>query len=81
MARLDKAGRPVLEEGETACCYAQSEKSWINDPAGISWETFLTSGEATTYGNPKPQSGGAGRSRALLRAGRASRRATACCTG
>ena len=52
--RLRKAGRPVLEEGKTTCCYAQSEKSWVNDPAGISWETFLTTGEATTYGSSRP---------------------------
>ncbi len=31
--------------------YAKSEKSWIDDPAGIAWETFLTSGESTTYGD------------------------------
>ena len=42
--RLNKAGAPVLEEGKTTCCYAKSEKSWIDDPAGISWETFLTTG-------------------------------------
>ena len=33
------------------CCYAKSEKSWIDDPAGISWETFLTTGESTDYGD------------------------------
>ena len=49
--RLGAAGRPVLEEGATTCCYAQSEKSWIADPDGIVWETFLTSGEATVYGD------------------------------
>src|SRR6476659_10929926 len=38
-ARLHKAGGAVIEQGETACCYAKSEKSWIDDPAGISWET------------------------------------------
>jgi uncharacterized glyoxalase superfamily protein PhnB len=54
-ARLNKAGAPVLEEGETTCCYAKSEKSWIDDPAGISWETFLTTGESTDYGNSRPQ--------------------------
>jgi Glyoxalase/Bleomycin resistance protein/Dioxygenase superfamily len=54
--RLKKADRPVLEEGKTTCCYAQSEKSWIDDPAGISWETFLTSGESTNYGTSKPDS-------------------------
>jgi catechol 2,3-dioxygenase-like lactoylglutathione lyase family enzyme len=53
--RLNKAGAPVLEEGKTTCCYAKSEKSWIDDPAGISWETFLTTGESTDYGNSRPQ--------------------------
>jgi catechol 2,3-dioxygenase-like lactoylglutathione lyase family enzyme len=51
--RLQNADAPVLEEGETTCCYAQSEKSWIADPQGISWETFLTKGESTTYGNSR----------------------------
>src|SRR6202166_835391 len=50
-ARLDKAGGTVLEQGQTACCYAKSEKSWIDDPAGIAWETFFTTGESTTYGD------------------------------
>src|SRR3954469_17594833 len=49
--RLDQAGRPVLEQGATTCCYARSEKSWVEDPAGISWETFLTHGESTNYGD------------------------------
>ena len=48
--RLRAAEGPVLEEGETVCCYAKSEKSWIADPDGIAWEAFLTSGEATVYG-------------------------------
>lgn len=48
--RLEAAGRPVLEEGATTCCYAQSEKSWIADPDGVVWEAFLTSGESTVYG-------------------------------
>jgi len=50
-ARLKDAGGTVLEQGETACCYAQSEKSWIDDPAGIAWETFHTTGESITYGD------------------------------
>jgi len=49
--RLKQADRPVLEEGATTCCYAQSEKAWITDPQGLSWETFLTSGESTVYGD------------------------------
>jgi catechol 2,3-dioxygenase-like lactoylglutathione lyase family enzyme len=48
--RLRRAERPVIEEGETTCCYAHSEKSWIDDPQGVQWETFLTTGESTVYG-------------------------------
>ncbi len=50
-SRLQVAGRPVLEEGATTCCYARSEKSWITDPDGVVWEAFLTSGESTVYGD------------------------------
>ena len=49
-SRLQSAGAPVIEEGETTCCYANSEKSWIFDPEGIAWETFLTHGESPVYG-------------------------------
>jgi len=49
-ARLHQAGGTILEQGQTTCCYAKSEKSWIDDPAGISWETFFTTGESTDYG-------------------------------
>lgn len=48
--RLKAADRPVLAEGQTTCCYAESEKSWIADPDGIVWEAFFTNGEATVYG-------------------------------
>ena len=50
-SRLQRAEAPMLEEGSTTCCYAKSEKSWIEDPQGIQWETFLTTGESTVYGS------------------------------
>jgi catechol 2,3-dioxygenase-like lactoylglutathione lyase family enzyme len=71
--RLKDAGAPVLEQGETSCCYARSEKSWIEDPAGISWETFLTTGESTNYGD------GTGERGVELRGEAASPPAAACC--
>lgn len=49
--RLRAAGAEIIEQGETACCYAKSEKSWIDDPAGIAWETFYTTGESINYGD------------------------------
>lgn len=48
--RLKAAEGTVLNEGVTTCCYAQSEKTWIADPQGVAWETFLTTGESTVYG-------------------------------
>ena len=50
-ARLRQAGGTNVEQGQTSCCYAKSEKSWIDDPAGIAWETFHTTGESTDYGD------------------------------
>ncbi len=32
----------LLDEGETTCCYARSEKHWVTDPQGIAWEHFHT---------------------------------------
>ena len=49
-ARIARSDAPVVEEGATTCCYAKSEKSWVTDPQGVVWETFLTQGESTTYG-------------------------------
>ena len=40
--RLSQAERPVIEEKDTVCCYARSDKQWIADPSGVAWETFLT---------------------------------------
>jgi catechol 2,3-dioxygenase-like lactoylglutathione lyase family enzyme len=65
--RLRGAERPVIEEGETTCCYAQSEKSWIDDPQGVPWETFLTTGESSVYGTDE------------IRPGREEEAAAACC--
>ena len=49
-SRLKQAGASTFDEEATTCCYAKSDKSWVNDPAGVRWETFYTFGDATTYG-------------------------------
>ncbi len=49
--RLQQAERPVLEEGATTCCYANSEKAWASDPQGLLWESFLTTGGSTIFGD------------------------------
>ena len=49
--RLKAAGRAVFEQAQATCCYAVSDKAWSADPAGLSWETFHSTGEATRYGD------------------------------
>ena len=60
-SRLKAAGERTFDETAVNCCYANSDKSWVNDPAGVRWETFLTHGEATTYGkDPAPKAAAVG---------------------
>jgi catechol 2,3-dioxygenase-like lactoylglutathione lyase family enzyme len=48
--RLAASGAELLEQKDAACCYARSDKAWVNDPQGIAWETFHSHGEITVYG-------------------------------
>jgi len=41
-ARAEAADMALLDEGDTTCCYARSEKHWLTDPQGIAWEHFHT---------------------------------------
>ena len=43
---VSKAEGEKFNEGDTVCCYAQSNKTWIKDPQGIEWEMFHTYGES-----------------------------------
>ena len=51
--RLKSADLSLFDEGETVCCYARSDKSWIEDPAGIAWEAYKTMEEAQFFGSNK----------------------------
>jgi catechol 2,3-dioxygenase-like lactoylglutathione lyase family enzyme len=53
-SRLKSAGEATLNQEATTCCYAQSNKAWVNDPSGVRWETFFTFSEATAYGEDEP---------------------------
>ena len=52
--RLKAAGEVTRDQEATTCCYARSDKAWVNDPSGLRWETFHTFGEATYYGEDEP---------------------------
>ena len=47
--RAEAAGLALLDEGETTCCYARSEKHWVTDPQGIAWEHFHTLDSIPTF--------------------------------
>jgi catechol 2,3-dioxygenase-like lactoylglutathione lyase family enzyme len=48
-ARAQAADMAILDEGETSCCYAQSEKHWVTDPQGVAWEHFHTLGSIPVF--------------------------------
>ena len=50
--RLDAADMAVLTETGTTCCYAKSDKHWVQDPSGIAWETYHTLDSAPTFNTP-----------------------------
>ena len=48
-ARAEAADLALLDQGETTCCYARSEKHWVTDPQGIAWEHFHTLGNIPLF--------------------------------
>jgi hypothetical protein len=52
-----KAGIAALDQAGASCCYAKSDKYWIEDPQGIAWETFHTLGSVPIYGEEAKRSG------------------------
>ena len=48
--KLKAAQAPLLEVGETVCCFSKSEKNWTMDPNGLKWETFRSFGDVEDYG-------------------------------
>lgn len=52
--RAEAADLALLDEGQTTCCYARSDKHWITDPQGVPWEHFQTLGNVPVFGRPAP---------------------------
>jgi catechol 2,3-dioxygenase-like lactoylglutathione lyase family enzyme len=48
-AQFEQADLSASHEGETVCCYARSDKSWVNDPNGIAWEAYHTMEDAELF--------------------------------
>ncbi|TKR29617.1 glyoxalase/bleomycin resistance/dioxygenase family protein [Luteimonas gilva] len=49
-ARADAAGLASEPEVGANCCYARSDKHWLEDPQGVVWEAFHTMGDIPVYG-------------------------------
>lgn len=47
--QLADANLTTHSEGEAVCCYAKSEKSWVEDPSGIAWEAYHTMADAQIF--------------------------------
>lgn len=58
--RAEAADLSLLDEGETTCCYARSDKHWLVDPQGIAWEHFHTLGNVPTFSAGEPAAAGLG---------------------
>jgi catechol 2,3-dioxygenase-like lactoylglutathione lyase family enzyme len=47
--QMSAANISTHSDGETTCCYAKSEKSWVEDPNGVAWEAYHTMEDARIY--------------------------------
>ena len=49
LGRLHRNGVDVLEEPNTTCCYAQSDKFWVKDADGMPWEMYAVTGDSAVH--------------------------------
>lgn len=52
---MKRADLALFDEGEATCCYATSEKSWLQDPNGIAWEAYHTMADAEFFNDALAQ--------------------------
>jgi len=79
-ARAEAADMALLDEGETTCCYARSEKHWVTDPQGIAWEHFHTLGNIPVFSEGRKADTASACCAPADSPSAASAEATACCT-
>lgn len=49
--RARRADLTLVDEGETTCCYARADKSWLEDPSGVAWEAYRTMEDTALFGS------------------------------
>ena len=57
--QAQQADMALINEGETTCCYAASDKYWLTDPQGIAWEQFHTLGNIPVFSEKQANSASA----------------------
>jgi hypothetical protein len=62
--RLKKAEMKTFDEGETTCCYAEADKTWVVDPVGVAWESYRTMADVETFGTDRKKEKAAGETNA-----------------
>jgi len=78
-ARAEAADMALLDEGETTCCYARSEKHWVTDPQGIAWEHFHTLADIPVFNEAAQAPMGSARCPPTVPETAASTEPAACC--
>jgi hypothetical protein len=58
--QVDDAAIAAVDQSGAACCYARSDKYWVQDPQGIAWETFRTLGAIPVFGQAAAEAAAAG---------------------
>jgi hypothetical protein len=76
--RVEATEAEAIAELGTACCYARSDKYWVNDPVGIAWETYHTLDTIPMF-NESAQGAGCCVPGAAASAITAAKPASACC--
>jgi len=51
--RIGRADIAADDEPAAQCCYALSDKYWVEDPQGVAWETFHTLGDMPLFGKDR----------------------------
>jgi catechol 2,3-dioxygenase-like lactoylglutathione lyase family enzyme len=58
-AQVASAHIRARDEVAASCCYAKSDKYWVQDPQGVAWETFHTLGDIPVFGEQSVSAAGA----------------------
>lgn len=48
--RVHQTDGVLIEQGQTVCCYAESNKNWVIDPQDVRWEVFHTTRRTDHFG-------------------------------